>query len=84
MGSTGAFPKTGGFTEQNWQEAGTFHGIKILIKKSSHEQPDLPFWSNTPGTGYLLLNKNGTFKQYRQYGENCKAIFDLDYGEHKH
>ena len=84
MGSSGAFLKSGGFTEQKWEEAGTFHGIKILVKKNSTEQPSLPFLSNTPGTGYLLLSEKGIFKQFRQFGENRKPVYDLEYNEHKH
>lgn len=82
MGSSGAFLKSGGFTEQKWREVGTFHGIKILVRKNNGEKPSLPFYSNTPGTGYLLLNKDGTFKQFRQFGENRKPLFDLDLGKH--
>lgn len=84
MGSTGAFLKTGGFTEQNWQEAGSIHGIKILQKTNTNpnKAPSLPPRSSSPGTAYLLLNQDGTLKQYRQYGESRKPILDLDYGNH--
>ena len=83
MGSSGAFLESGGFTEQKWREVGTFHGIKVLQKSNSNinKAPSLPPYSSTPGTGYLLL-VNGRFKQYRQFGENRKPVFDLDLGKH--
>ena len=84
MGSSGAFLDSGGFSEYKWEEEGTFHGIKILVKKNANKKPSLPFYSNTPGTGYLLLNGKGVFKQFRQFGENRKPIYDLEYNEHKH
>lgn len=83
MGSSGAFFKSGGFTEQKWKETETFHGIKILQKTKTNDNktPSLPPFSSTPGTGYLLLS-NGKIKQYRQFGENRKPVFDLDLGKH--
>ena len=84
MGSSGAFLNSGGFTEQKWQEVGTFRKIKILQKTNANQNkaPSLPPLSSTPGTGYLLLNKNGEFRQFRQFDENRKPVFDLDLGKH--
>lgn len=82
MGSTGAFLSSGGFTEYNWEEVGKMYGIKIL-KKKTNDRPSLPPYSNTPGTAYLLLEDDGSFKQFRQYGEGRKPEFDIDYGQHK-
>ena len=84
MGSTGAFLVTGGFKEQGWKEAGSMFGIKILkkIAKTGKEKQSLPPFSNTPGTAYILLNPDGSFKQYRQYKEDRGIDFDIDYGKH--
>lgn len=84
MGSSGAFLDTGGFKEQKWQEVGTFHNIEILQKTSDNQNkaPSLPPLSSTPGTGYLLLSKDGIFRQFRQFGEDRKPIFDIDLGKH--
>lgn len=83
MGSTGAFLKTGGFTEKNWTEVGKTHGVKILKKiHASKANQSLPPFSNTPGTAYILLDQNGKFKQYRQYKEDRSLDFDIDYGPH--
>lgn len=86
MGGRGAFLKKGGFKYQGWESVGTYRGIKILkkVKKKLGEKEPLPWFSNTPGTGYLKLNSDRTFNQYRQYKENREPEFDLDYDEHKH
>lgn len=85
MGSTGAFLETGGFTEQKWEEVGKrMYGIKVLKKVNKSERPSLPPRSNTPGTAYILLDKNSNYNIFRQYGEDRKPLFDIEYGEHKH
>ncbi len=45
------------------------------------KKPNLPWYSNTPGTGYILM-RDGVLSQYRQYGENRAPVFDIDYGRH--
>lgn len=83
MGSTGAFLESGGFKSQGWEENGRMYSIKILKKKTKgKERQSLPPFSNTPGTAYILLNPDGSFKQFRQYGEDRKPLFDIDYGKH--
>lgn len=83
MGSTGAFLNSGGFGEQGWDEVGKMFGIKILQKRTvGKECQSLPPFSNTPGTAYVLLNPDGSFKQYRQYKEDRSIDFDIDYGKH--
>lgn len=83
MGSTGAFLESGGFKTQGWKEAGKMFGIKILKKKiKGKERQSLPPFSNTPGTAYILLDPDGHFKQFRQYGEDRRPLFDIDYGKH--
>ena len=81
MGSTGAYLKTGGFKEYGWEEAGSMYGIKVLKKKTKgKEKQSLPPFSNTPGTAYVLLNPDGSFKQFCQYGEDRSLEFVRDYG----
>ena len=83
MGSTGAYLETGGFKEQGWEEAGSMYGVKILRKKTKgNEKQSLPPFSNTPGTAYVLLNPDGSFKQFCQYGEDRSLEFVIDYGRH--
>ena len=84
MGSSGSYLKSGGFTSQEWEQVGTIKGVKIVkkigIKKGI--KGNLPFFSNTPGTAYVLLDSGGKFSQFRQYGEDRKVKFDIDYGRH--
>lgn len=85
MGSSGSFLKQGGFTEKAWEKVGEVDGVKAIrkigIKKGI--TGNLPFYSSTPGTAYILLKPNGHFSQFRQYGEDRKALFDIDYGRHE-
>lgn len=85
MGSSGSFLKSGGFKGQEWEQVGAIDGVKVLRKTglNGDDKGNLPFYSNTPGTAYILLNNNGVFRQFRQYGEDRGALFDIDFGKHK-
>ena len=84
MGSSGSYLKSGSFTGQEWEQVGIINGVKIIkkigIKKDI--KGNLPFFSNTPGTAYVLLDPDGKFSQFRQYREDRKVKFDIDYGRH--
>ncbi|MBR3138328.1 hypothetical protein IKG41_03260 [Candidatus Saccharibacteria bacterium] len=84
MGSSGSYLKSGGFSSQEWEQVGTINGVKVLKKIGTKKgtKGNLPFYSNTPGTAYILLNSDGTFSQFRQYGEDRMPEFDIDYGRH--
>ena len=64
MGSSGSYLKSGGFTYQGWEQGGVIKGVKILKKIDTKKgaMGNLPFYSNTPGTAYILLKTNGKFK----------------------
>ena len=84
MGSRGAFLESGGFsTPAQWHTVDFVDGIKVLERKDPKASKSLPERSNTPGTSYLLLNPDGTFKQLRVFGEDRKPILDIDYGPHR-
>ncbi len=57
--------------------------VKVLRKKTgnSKEKQSLPFYSHTENTKYILEDKNGDFKQLREY-VNHRACGDLDFGVH--
>ena len=84
MGSSGSYLKSGGFSSREWEQVGTINGIKVLKKIGTKKRSkgNLPFYSNTPGTAYILLNSDGKFSQFRQYGEDRMPEFDIDYGRH--
>ena len=83
MGSTGAYLETGGFKWKGWEDTGEkLCDLRVLkkITTNSNETQALPFFSNTPGTAYVLLDEDGRFKQMIQYGENRKPALELNYG----
>ncbi|MBQ2622979.1 hypothetical protein IJG12_01515 [Candidatus Saccharibacteria bacterium] len=84
MGSSGSYLKSGGFTHQEWEQVGSIKGVKVLKKNGTKEgiKGGLPLYSNTPGTAYILLDADGKFSQFRQYSEDRKMKFDIDYGRH--
>lgn len=84
MGSSGSYLKSGGFAHQEWEQVGSIEGVKVLKKNGVKEgtKGDLPFYSNTPGTAYVLFDAKGSFSQFRQYKEDRKPAFDIDYGIH--
>jgi len=58
-------------------------GIKVLQALKINKHGSLPDMSNTPNTSYILLNKNGEFKQLRIYDNSRHPVIDIDYG-HSH
>ncbi len=84
MGGRGDALQKGGFTSQNYHSVGTINGVKILekINRRPREKNNLPIMSNTPSTAYILLDEDGKFLQYRKYGSDRRALYDIDYGRH--
>lgn len=81
MGGRGGFLESGGFsTPAQWHSVGLLYGVKVLEGKDSRSRSGLPGFSNTPGTAYVAVNKEGKFHQLRQYGEDRRPVFDIDYG----
>ncbi|MCQ2571252.1 MAG: polymorphic toxin type 24 domain-containing protein [Candidatus Saccharibacteria bacterium] len=85
MGSNGSYdPETGRTLRKfEWEYTGsTLCGIEIIKKKNDKESISLPPKSATPGSAYVMLDKDGNFKHYAEYGENQKMKLRLDYGMH--
>lgn len=83
MGSRGSFLESGGFSAPaKWQTVGYIDGIKVLRPKDPKAKPNLPGFSNTPSTAYLLLRDNGEFSQLRVFDADRKPILDVDFGKH--
>lgn len=63
MGSSGSYLKSGGFASQEWEQVGAINGVKILRKIGLKKDAtgNLPLYSNTSGTAYILLKPNGRF-----------------------
>ena len=75
MGSSGSYLKSGGFTSQEWEQVGEIKSVKILRKIGLKKDAtgNLPLYSNTPGTAYILIKPNGRFHQFRHYGRHNSA-----------
>ena len=84
MGGRGAYLESGGFSIQGWKQVGTIEGVKVLKKIGTKKgsKGNLPFYSDKPGIAYILLDEDGKFSQFRQYGEDRRPEFDIDYGYH--
>ena len=85
MGSNGSFDQETGKTLQkfDWKDTGsTLCGIKIIKKKREGDSVGLPTKSASPGSAYVMLDKDGKFKHYAEYGEDQIIRLRLDYGTH--
>lgn len=80
MGGRGTFLKEGGFTEQHWNTTGLLHDVKVLQRKDPKARIGLPSFSNTPGTMYIAINREGKFHQLRKYNDDRSPVLDVDYG----
>ena len=80
MGSRGHSLPDGGFTIKEWKSTGLLYGTKVLERVDTSSRTGLPGMSNTPGTAYVAVNKEGNFHQFRQYGPDRNPLFDIDYG----
>ena len=85
MGSNGSFDKSGKtLLTYEWEDTGEkLCGVKIIRKKDPKASIGLPGKSASPGSAYVMLDKDGNFKHYAEYGEDQKMKLRLDYGEHR-
>jgi len=81
MGGRGARMLPNGFTSQEYKAVGSIAGVKVLRKIEGNQ--NIPDRSNTPGTAYIRLSDDNKFRQYREYGQDRKPVFELGYGNHK-
>lgn len=83
MGSRGAFLESGGFSKPlRWQTVDYIEGIKVLAPKDSRSSLSLPERSNTPGTTYIMLRQDGSFRQLITFDNDRMPIYEIDYGQH--
>jgi len=64
-----------------YKTVGYIAGIKVLEALKNGKHGTLPDMSNTPSTSYILLNKNGGFKQLRIYDDTRHPVIDVDFGK---
>lgn len=81
MGGRGGFLASGGFsTPFEWHSEGLLYGVKILKRNDPNARIALPGLSNTPGTTYISLDKEGNFHQLRHFKGDRTPAFDIDFG----
>lgn len=78
MGGKGTY-STGKSPEYTYQTVGTIGDVKILEPMDKTHSRKLPEESHTPGTSYILLDKNGVFHQYREYNDNHEVVLEIGY-----
>ena len=78
MGGRGAYSegKASGFT---YETVGKIDGVKIINPTSKRDSLKLPEESHTARNRYLILDKAGVFRQYREYNENHQVVFEIGY-----
>ena len=81
MGGRGTFAagKTVAYT---YETAGKIEGVKVLQKLDKKASGGLPEEAHS-SLAYILLNKNGTFKMYREYDKNHYLRFEIGYHPEK-
>lgn len=78
MGGRGAMLQQKASTRiPEYKCVGFINGIKVL-ENLNGKNTWLPEMSNTPNTKYILKNKNGDFRKYREYDYSRRPILDIE------
>ena len=78
MGGKGTY-STGKSPEFTYKTVGMIGDVKILEPMDETLSRKLPEESHTPGTSYVLLDKDGVFHQYREYNSNHEVVLEIGY-----
>lgn len=82
MGGRGTYSR-GNMVAYTYTTIGKIHGVKVLQPKDGMKAFKLPEESHTAGNRYLLLDKDGVFHQYREYGKDHKVVLEIGYHHEK-
>lgn len=78
MGGRGTYA-SGNNVPYTYKTIGTIDGIKVLVALDPQRRSSLPQEAHS-SRGYISLNpRTGDFEQYREYGDNKRVLFDIDY-----
>ena len=77
MGGRGTFA-AGNNIPYKYKTVETIDGVKVLQPIEPKSSFNLPVESHS-STRYLLLDKAGVFRQYREYNEKHEVIFEIGY-----
>ena len=77
MGGRGTFA-AGNSVAYTYKTVGKIGGVKVLMPSNPKSSTRLPEESHS-SSSYILLDKEGIFKQLRVYNEKHQAIFEIGY-----
>ena len=77
MGGRGTFA-AGNNVPYKYKTVEIIEGVKVLQPKDSERSYNLPVESHS-SSSYILLDKVGVFRQYREYNAQHEVIFEIGY-----
>lgn len=78
MGGRGTFA-VGNNVAYTYETVGKIDDIKVIQPIDKTKSFKLPEESHTSGNSYVLLDKNGVFRQFRKYDMNHEVILEIGY-----
>lgn len=81
MGGRGTFA-SGKAAAYTYETVGMIEGVKVLQKLDKKASGGLPEESHS-ASAYIMLNKAGCFRMYREYDENHYLRFEIAYHPEK-
>ena len=81
MGGRGTFA-SGNNVAYSYETVGKIEGVKVLQKLDKNASGGLPEEAHSSGA-YIMLNKDGNFKMYREYDDNHYLKFEIAYHPEK-
>ncbi len=77
MGGRGTFA-SGNNVAYTYKTVGKINDVKVLQPQNSNNALKLPEESHS-SMAYLLLDKNGVFRQYREYNDRHEVVLEIGY-----
>ena len=81
MGGRGTFAR-GNVVSYAYETVGKIDGVKVLQKLDKRASAGLPEEAHS-SSAYILLNKDGVFRMYREYDDNHYLRFEIAYHPEK-
>ena len=77
MGGRGTYA-VGNNVPYTYKTIGKVEGVKILVPIDSKKSLKLPEESHS-ASSYIVLDKNGVFRQYREYNQKHEVTLEIGY-----
>ena len=77
MSSRGAVIKNGHITTDEYKTIKEVEGAKVLVGKNGNH--GLPDYSHTPNRKYIKENKDGSFRELRDFDKDRNLILEIGY-----